>query len=208
MVIACYRCLLEGPTSEPAATNPIARDHVFIERERHANVRQGDASYPIRGIRTERFLYLRNLKPDLWPAGDPTFWKAVGPFGDIDGGPTKTFLLEHKDDLTVANFFQAACGKRPGEELYDLENDPYSLHSVADYPQYAAQLKDLREQTHKWMTDTADPRATAGGAYDAFDKYPYTGGADTKDLGTRRRKTQNPQHRRLQRRVCVKMSLK
>ena len=30
------------------------RDHAFIERERHANVRPGDASYPIRGGADER----------------------------------------------------------------------------------------------------------------------------------------------------------
>ena len=75
-----------GSAASPAA--PL-RATVFIERERHANVRAGDASYPMRGVRTGRFLYVRNLRPDLWPAGDPQFWKAVGPFGDIDGGPSK-----------------------------------------------------------------------------------------------------------------------
>lgn len=161
--------LLDAPAAAPW------RDHAFFERERHANVRQGDASYPMRAVRTGQFLYVKNLRPDLWPAGDPTYWKAVGPFGDIDGGPSKAYVLAHKEDPAVAALFSAACDKRPTEELYDLEHDPYALHNVAEYPDFSAQLKQLREQTQKWMTDTGDPRATAGGAYDAFDKYPYTG---------------------------------
>src|SRR6185436_20433148 len=59
------------------------RDRVFIERERHANVRQGDLSYPVRAIRTRDYLYIRNFRPDRWPAGDPQQYVAVGPFGDI-----------------------------------------------------------------------------------------------------------------------------
>ena len=83
--------------------------------------------------------------------------------------------MDHKDDAAYAALFAAACDKRPTEELFDLSNDPYAIHNVAEYPEYAAQLKELREQTQKWMTDTGDPRATAGGAYDAFDKYRYNG---------------------------------
>ena len=37
---------------------------IFIERERHANVRHDNQSYPIRAIRTRDFLYIRNLRPD------------------------------------------------------------------------------------------------------------------------------------------------
>ena len=50
-----------------------ARDRVFVERERHANVRRGDLSYPVRGIRTNDYLYIRNFRPGRWPAGAPVF---------------------------------------------------------------------------------------------------------------------------------------
>ncbi|PYJ03758.1 MAG: heparan N-sulfatase, partial [Verrucomicrobia bacterium] len=65
-----------------AGNKQSGRETVFVERERHANVRRGDLSYPARAVRTSDFLYIRNLRPDRWPAGDPEMWKAVGPFGD------------------------------------------------------------------------------------------------------------------------------
>jgi arylsulfatase A-like enzyme len=156
----------------------ISRPWVYFERERHANSRAGDASYPSRAIRTDHYLYVRNFRPDAWPAGDPQMWKAVGPFGDIDGGPTKDFLLEHRSDLKFMDLFELACGKRPAEELYDLKNDPYAMHNIALYPEHAEALGKLRAQTSQWISDTGDPRATGGGAYEAFDKYPYYGGID------------------------------
>src|SRR5262245_59024475 len=53
------------------------RDAAFFERERHANVRKGDLSYPARGVRTGEFLYIRNYRPERWPAGDPELHFAV-----------------------------------------------------------------------------------------------------------------------------------
>ena len=155
------------------------RAAIFVERERHANVRQGDLGYPIRAIRTDRYLLIRNFRPDLWPAGDPVMWKAVGPFGDIDPGPTKETLLSRQLDPGFSDLFRLACAKRPAEELYDLQKDPYAMHNVADTTEYRDAQHDLRKQLDDWMNKTADPRAKLGGNYDAFDHYPYYGGAAT-----------------------------
>jgi N-sulfoglucosamine sulfohydrolase len=162
--------LLTGDVSIPHVS---ARPYVFFERERHANVRKGDLSYPMRAIRTDNFLYIRNFRPDLWPAGDPQMWKDVGPFGDIDGGPTKSLLLDRRDEPGIAGFFRLACGKRLGEELYDLRKDPNSIKDVAGYTEYGADQKKMAAALDEWMHATGDPRADAGGDFDAFDKYPY-----------------------------------
>jgi hypothetical protein len=45
-------------------------------------------------MRTREFLYIRNFHPERWPAGNPQMWKAVGPFGDSDGGPDKDVVLK------------------------------------------------------------------------------------------------------------------
>jgi arylsulfatase A-like enzyme len=158
------------------AEGAAGRDRVFVERERHANVRRGDQSYPSRAVRTDKFLYVRNFRPDLWPAGDPEVWKAVGPFGDIDPGPSKTLLLSRRQDANFARYFDLACAKRPAEELYDLAKDPDQLHNLAADAAYLADLGRLRDELDRWMRQTADPRAAGGGAYEAFDYYPYFGG--------------------------------
>ena len=153
--------------------NATGRDHVFIERERHANVRRGDWSYPVRAIRTKDYLYIRNLRPDRWPAGDPEHYFSVGPFGDIDGGPTKALLLEQRGNPSIARYFQLATAKRPAEELYDLRRDPDQLENVAGRPEHAAAQTQLRAELDRWLRTTGDPRATEDD--DRWDKYPYYG---------------------------------
>src|SRR6185503_6255665 len=100
---------------------------VYLERERHANVRKGDLSYPARAVRTRDFLYIRNFHPERWPAGDPEKWVAVGAYGDCDNSPTKEYMLEHRDEPGSKRLFELAFGRRPGEELYDLKHDPHQM---------------------------------------------------------------------------------
>jgi arylsulfatase A-like enzyme len=149
------------------------RDRVFLERERHANVRRGDLSYPVRAVRTREHLYIRNLCPDRWPAGDPEKWKAVGPFGDVDGSPTKDLILERRTDPAMAACFRRAFDRRPAEELYDLAKDPAQLENVAEKPELAETKKALRAELDRWMAETGDPRAK--GETDLWDRYPYYG---------------------------------
>jgi len=149
------------------------RDRVFLERERHANVRKGDLSYPVRAIRTNDYLYIRNFRPDRWPAGDPERYFAVGPFGDIDGGPTKSFLLDRRSDPSFTALFQLATAKRPAEELYDLKRDPDQLVNVAGQAAHRDAQRRLREQLDRWLRETGDPRATVDD--DRWDRFPYYG---------------------------------
>ncbi|WP_414662196.1 sulfatase family protein [Horticoccus sp. 23ND18S-11] len=149
------------------------RDAVFLERERHANVRRGDLSYPVRGIRTGEFLYLWNLRPDRWPAGDPELYHSVGPFGDVDLSPLKELLVNGAGRPELARFRTLALERRPAEELYDLRSDPHQLRNVAADAAYAAPKQQLRARVDQWMRDTADPRVDP--AYDGWDKFPYFG---------------------------------
>lgn len=150
------------------------REIVFTERERHANVRKGDLSYPCRAVRTRDYLYIRNFFPDRWPAGDPEMYMAVGEFGDIDESPTKNVVLNGKTDPKLIRFYKLACEKRPAEELYDIRKDPYNLSNLANNPKYLQTLIELRQALDKWMSDTGDPRAK-NPHDDRWDKYPYYG---------------------------------
>jgi arylsulfatase A-like enzyme len=151
------------------------RSMVFLERERHANVRQGDLSYPSRAVRTKDFLYVRNLRPERWPAGDPVMWKAVGEFGDCDAGVVKEVILSQREEPRMKPFFQLCFGLRPTEELYDVRNDPGQTNNLAGTSKFSDVQKTLQQELATWMRRTSDPRLNPDD--DRFEKAPYFGNA-------------------------------
>lgn len=171
------RSLLSTLLSEAEGRVDRNRDHVFVERERHGACREGDKSYPVRGIRTEKYLYLHNLRPELLPAGDPMYPTGIGPFGDMDPGPTKDFLLAHRHDPEIVPCFKRSTSQRPPEELYDCDADPYQMDNLAEAAEFAEVKADLRRRLDRWMEATGDPRAH--GETDLWDKALYVGSRAT-----------------------------
>ncbi len=136
------------------------RERVFLERERHANVRKGDLSYPMRGVRNQDYLYIWNPMPERNPAGDPTVHQSVGQYGDVDHSITKFMImaLEGKTESGKPDLFELSFGLRPEEELYDVKKDPYQLHNLAANPAFSELKIALRQQLLAWMKQTNDPR--------------------------------------------------
>lgn len=130
-----------------------ARDHVILARERHTPWRAGRVGYPMRAIRTERFLYIRNIEPDRWPAGDPPI------FGEVDPSPTKDFIRDRKELPEFRRFYEAAFEKRPREELYDMALGPGQMTNVAARESNAAIKRSLAARMDQHLLATADPRA-------------------------------------------------
>jgi len=141
------------------------RSFTLTGRERHTHARPDNLGYPARSIRTKDFLYIHNFKPDRWPAGDP----APYPYMDIDGCPTKDFMMESKDEGFMA-MQRAAVAKRPAEELYFIGKDPQSVRNVAGNPEYARVKQELAKQLDELLRSQGDPRALGYG--DIFDSYP------------------------------------
>lgn len=135
------------------------RDQVFLERERHANVRKGDLSYPCRAVRTNEFLYIRNFEPDRWPAGDSTVHQSLGQFGDIDNSISKFQIMQMKGQGGSPDYYELSFGLRPPEELYQIREDPYNLNNLASNPAYAQVLAELGTSLNDWMSNTDDLRA-------------------------------------------------
>lgn len=151
------------------------RDAIYLERERHANVRPNNMSYPMRGVRTKDFHYIRNFFPDRWPAGNPPSPGAQGiGFGDIDFSPTKQLVVTGKESPTIRKFYALAVEKRPEEELYDLRKDPWQLENVAAKPEYAVARARMRGMLDRWMKETGDPRS-ADPKDRRWDDYEYFG---------------------------------
>lgn len=160
---------IPGAVTAQSLLKPPQRREMFLERERHANVRKGDLSYPIRGVRTREFLYLRNYEPDRWPAGDPEMYWVVGEFGDVDETPSKRLIMQDPKSASYGYCF----GKRPAEELYDCRKDPWQVNNVIADPAYSDVKKRLVQQVEAWMRASGDPRVA--GPTDYWDKAPYSG---------------------------------
>jgi arylsulfatase A-like enzyme len=165
-------------SKKQGVTEPDQRGYVLHGKERHVPGQEGNlGGYPSRAIRNHEFLYIRNFKPERWPAGTPDHEKAVLPYfwlADCDNGPTKTYMVENKDkDDHHQHLYELSFGKRPAEELYDCRKDPGQLANLADDPAYAEIKESLARQLMEQLELTADPRLIGGG--DQFDEYPYLG---------------------------------
>lgn len=151
------------------------REEVYLERERHCLCRIDDgmlAGYPMRAIRDDKFLYIKNFRPGRSPAGDESIPGTPSIYGDVDGGPSKALLIDNKDDPAIKYFFNLSFGLRPAEELYDIKNDPFQLHNLAGNVSYQGTLKKMNTKLLGWMEKENDPRRNGGG--DEIDRFVGT----------------------------------
>ena len=166
------RSLLDILTSGKSGWIDPKRNRVFTGRERHTPAQpDGPGGYPMRAIHTRDFLYIHNYKPERFPAGSEKGTR--NPYRDIDNSPTKTFMVEHRDDPRVANLFELGFGKRPAEELYEPRNDPGQLRNLASDAKFEAIHKKLSAELAIELKRLKDPRVLGGG--DAFDHYEHFG---------------------------------
>jgi arylsulfatase A-like enzyme len=176
---ATGRSLVPLMVPEPSARAADERDHVVTGKERHVPGQEKPdlGGTPMRAIRTRDFLYVRNFRPDRWPAGTPHAERAVIEgrwLADCDNGPTKSHLVDHREDgPQSARSWYLAFAKRPAEELYDLRKDPDQLENVADRPDYAHVRAQLWERLLAELRATGDPRVVGGA--ERLEVYPYYG---------------------------------
>ena len=172
--------LLEILASDKSGRVAADRDSVIFGRERHVVAQEAPnlGGYPARGIRTDEYLYIRNYKPNRWPAGTPDHERAQEPnawLADCDNSPTKSFLWEHRNDPELKKYYDLSFAKRPAEELYDLKSDPGQIVNVAGNPEYVSIRKALAVRLAQGLVATRDPRIEGRG--DLFDSQPYLGGS-------------------------------
>jgi N-sulfoglucosamine sulfohydrolase len=137
------RSLMTILSSEKEGLVDPDRTAVYSARERHSSSRWNNLAYPQQTLRTSQYLYIRNFKPERWPAGAPQKIEADGRLGamhgayhDIDACPTLDFLVAHRKDPETGKYFHWAVDKRPAEELFDIKTDPACLNNLAKNPDY------------------------------------------------------------------------
>ncbi len=174
--------LLSILSSDQSGLIDAQRTMVLTGRERHTHARPDNVGYPARAIRTRQYLYIQNLKPDRWPAGDPVDnlapdlqgqdFKAIQPgYHDIDNSPSKTLVMKGAGQWP--HEFQLALGKRPYEELFDIVNDPGCTQNLAHQPNLREIQEKLRQKLTTVLTEQGDPRMLGTG--DVFESYPRFG---------------------------------
>ncbi len=160
------------------------RTWVIMGRERHVDsARESNLPYPMRGLRTRDWLYIRNFAPDRWPMGSPGIAAEAQPdarllekdtfaaFADMDASPTKAWLILHRDEPQWRPLYEHAFAKRPAEELYDLRADPDQMKNLASDPACAAIREQQAAMLTAILTEAGDPRLAADVP---FEKPPFT----------------------------------
>jgi len=160
----------------------LKRDFVHSGRERHGyNAREGHLGYPSRSLRTGDYLLICNFKPDRFPGGDPVnAYNPAGGHSDVDGGASKSEMINKKDELDMRPFYLRAFGLRPEWELYDVNKDPNQFFNLAGDPKYVKMLASMKKNFENWQTATGDPRA-GGSDTNVFDTDIYFGRAGAAD---------------------------
>lgn len=167
------------------------RTWAITGRERHVDrAREGNLPYPMRALRTKDFLYIRNFAPDRWPMGSPgAVTETSEPaqdklehdtfvaFADMDGSPTKAWLVQHRHEAQGKWYYDLAFGKRQSEELYDLKKDPDMVNNVANSAKYAKVKARMSADLMKKLKEAHDPRVSGDVI---FEKPPYTNGPKEK----------------------------
>jgi uncharacterized sulfatase len=104
--------------------------------------------------------------------GDPDYGAShQGTFGDIDDGPTKSYMMKYQTNLSNKDLFARSFGKLPAEELYDLKKDPDQFHNLSDIADYKWLKEMLIKQLEDYQKKTGDPRVYGESPWDDYPFY-------------------------------------
>jgi N-sulfoglucosamine sulfohydrolase len=123
--------------------NPSGWDEVYFSHTFH----EITMYYPMRGMRTRQYKYIRNIfseleyphATDLW--GSKT-WQSIrreGPAGRVGARSVQQYL------------------HRPAEELYDITKDPLEVNNLAGKPEHKETLSAMHRKVHEFRRQTKDP---------------------------------------------------
>lgn len=101
----------------------------------------------VRAVHDKEMLYVRNYMPQriygqylwyLWKAPSMQSWEEEYKKGNLDEIQQRFF------------------GSKPAEELYDLSEDPHTVHNLANDPAYEDDLRRMREVNAQWIRENMD----------------------------------------------------
>ncbi len=118
------------------------REYAFLFRNR-----MDERFDMMRSARDKQFQYIRNYYPyRIYGQHLNYLWKAPS---------TRSWEKEFKEGR--CNDVQSRFwGIKAPEELYDVKNDPWEIHNLADDPKYKSILERMRNSTKEWCQEIKD----------------------------------------------------
>ena len=138
---------------------PVLRGETDTHRSEIYTTHSGDRDfnvYPMRSVRTAGWKYIRNLHPKF------QFASHINRGGLRSGKrywPSWEQAAKQDDEaLAIVDRYR----RRPGEELFNVANDPHEQHNLAEDPRFSEQLASLRVKLDHWLGQTKDPLTVFG----------------------------------------------
>lgn len=141
---------LDGTSLTSIFKNPeeSIKDYAFsIQTTR--GIYDGSDYYAIRAVVNEKYRYIWNITPEaefnnivnMSPIGVRSWFQSWIDAAEHDE-KARNLVLKYK--------------KRPEEELFDIKNDKWCEHNLADDPGFSEIKKKLRDNLLEWMKDCGD----------------------------------------------------
>jgi arylsulfatase A-like enzyme len=124
--------------------NAQARDHIIAGRDRC-----DETVDRIRCVRDKRFKYIRNGYPER-------AYTQPNKYKDTQYPTLRAMRDLHAAGKLSGPSAEFMADRRPAEELYDLQADPYEVRNLAADPKQKAQLNRMRAQLDSWIKETGD----------------------------------------------------
>jgi arylsulfatase A-like enzyme len=138
----------ENMDGKPFLGKNITTKDVSLRDETFSYADRFDEKYDmVRALRKGKYKYERNYQPFNYDGLMNQYrYKQLG------YQEWKRLYKEGKLNAIQSQFFE----KKQPEALFDVEVDPYETNNLANLPEYAQTLKDLREQLNKRLYDMPD----------------------------------------------------
>lgn len=144
---------LDGVSFLPVLTGQSNKHRKYVYGL-HNNVPEGNP-YPIRSIRNHEFHYLMNLKNEESYHEKHLMNDALAKKYDLQWWKAMNDAAEQGDES--AKKLRDKFHRRPAEELYRVDKDPYEMNNLADDREYDKVKMRLRTELERWMTEQNDP---------------------------------------------------
>ena len=120
------------------------REHVFAARDRC-----DETADRIRCVRDKKWKYIRNFMPGR-PWTQPNYYK-------LSSYPMLGLMHRlHGEGKLTPEQDRWFAPRKPVEELYDLEQDPWEVHNLAHEEAHADRLAAMRKTLFDWIDRTGD----------------------------------------------------